>query len=56
MRKDEWVQQFMEIDLEGIRGNRKTWKKTIDEDMKQKGVKLEDCMDRKEWRKGINQR
>ena len=48
----------MEIDLEGkpIRGNRKIWKKTVDEDMKYKGLKEEDCMDRKAWRKAINQR
>ena len=55
---DDWVKQCMEIDLEGksIRGNRKTWKKTVDEDMKYKGLKEEDCMDRKAWRKAINQR
>ena len=60
MRKDDddWVKQCMEIDPEGksIRGNRKTWRKTVDEDMKYKGLKVEDCMDRKAWRRGINQR
>ena len=60
MRKDDndWVKQCMEIDLEGksIRGNRKTWKKTVDEDMKYKGLKVDDCSDRKVWRRGINQK
>ena len=60
MRKDDddWVKQCMKIDPEGksIRGNRKTWRKTVDEDMKYKGLKVEDCMDRKAWRRGINQR
>ena len=60
MRKDDndWVKQCMEIKLEGksIRGNRKTWKKTVDEDMKYKGLKVDDCLDRKVWRRGINQK
>ena len=58
MRKDDedWVKQCMELEVEGKsrQGNRKTWMRTVSEDMKQKGLETRDCTDRRAWRKGIN--
>ena len=58
MRKDDedWVKQCMELEVEGKsrQGNRKTWMRTVSEDMKQKGLETQDCTDRRAWRKGIN--
>ena len=42
MKDDGWVKQCMEIDLEGksVRGNRKMWKKTVDEVYRPKSRRL----------------
>ena len=34
------------------RGPRKTWIKTVQDDMKVKGLTVEDCTNRSVWRKG----
>ncbi len=56
MRKedDDWVKRCMNLEVEGNapKGPRKTWRKTVEEDMKLKGLKAEDCADRQKWRKG----
>jgi hypothetical protein len=56
MRKDDYdaVKKCMDLEVEGTapRGPRKTWRKTVEEDMKLKGLKVEDCADRQKWRKG----
>ena len=44
----------MEVEGGSIQGNRKTWMRTVSEDMKQKGLKVEECADRKAWRRAIN--
>ena len=57
MRKDDddWVKKCMNLEVAGTapRGNRKTWRKTVDADMKMKGLKVEDCANRIAWRKGV---
>ena len=56
MRKedDDWVKRCMDIVVEGKlpRGPRKTWIKTVQDDMKVKGLTVEDCTNRSVWRKG----
>ena len=56
-RKDDehWVKKCMDLAVEGttLKGNRKTWRKTVDEDMKLKGLKEEDCVNRPRWRRGL---
>ena len=57
MRKDDnsWVKNCMFLEVEGKvpKGNRKTWRKTVDEDMKLKGMKVGDCANKPRWRKGL---
>ena len=57
MRKDDddWVKRCMNLTVEGTapRGKKKTWRKTVNEDMKLKGLKVDDCMNRPRWRKGL---
>ena len=57
MRKDDddWVKKCMDLEVEGtaLKGPRKTWRKTVEEDMKLKGLKVEDCAIRPKWRKGL---
>ena len=46
---------LLEVQGKGPRGGTwKTWDKTVREDMKRKGLKEEDAVDRKRWRKGID--
>ena len=44
----------MNLTVEGTapRGQKKTWRKTVNKDMKLKGLKV-DCMNRPRWRKGL---
>ena len=55
MDEDNWVKKCMNLEVEGTvaRGPRKTWRKTVEEDMKLKGMKLVDCAVRPRWRKGL---
>ena len=57
MRKDDedWVKKCMNLTVEGTapRGPKKTWRKTVDADLKLKGLKVDDCMNRPRWRKGL---
>ena len=57
MRKedDDWVKRCMNLEVEGNvpRGPRKTWRKTVEEDMKLKGLKIEDTANRSTWRRGL---
>ena len=56
MRKedDDWVKRCMDIEVVGKvpRGPRKTWIKTVQEDIKAKGLTPEECTKRSVWRKG----
>ena len=53
--KDDWVKRCMNLTVEGTapKGQKKTWRKTVNEDMKLKGLKVEDCTNRPRWRKGL---
>ena len=55
MDEDNWVKKCMNLEVQGTvaRGPRKTWRKTVEEDMKLKGMKLVDCAVRPRWRKGL---
>ena len=44
---------FLEVEGKVPKGNRKTWRKTVDEDMKLKGMKVGDYANKPRWRKGL---
>jgi hypothetical protein len=58
MRKDDedWVKKCMDLSIEGPAprgGQRKTWRRTVGDDMRYKGMKAVDCENRPRWRKGL---
>ena len=54
-KEGEGVKNYMNMTVEGtsIKGRRTTWLSTVQNDMKEKQLKEEDCMDRNKWRAGI---
>ena len=50
------MKNCIELKVEGksAQGIRKTLMKTVSGDMKEKGLEIQDCADRRAWRKGIN--
>ena len=54
-KEGEGVKNCMNMTVEGtsIKGRRTTWLSTVQNDMKEKQLKEEDCMDRNKWRAGI---
>ena len=57
MRKkdEEGGKKCMNMTVEGtsLKGRRTTWLKTVQNDMKVKQLKEEDCLNRNKWRAGI---
>ena len=58
MRKEynDWVKRCTKLEVQGntSKGPRKTWMRTLKEDMKLKGLKVGDCSNRQRWRKVLN--